>query len=60
MTQGTYSQSEYADSKILAIQGLNVFEDMFEYLNIPKNQIEHVKPRKSRKTKNKPIAMIAK
>lgn len=60
MTQGTYSQSEYADSKILAIRGLNVFEDMFEYLNIPKNQIEHVKPRKSRKTKNKPIAMIAK
>ncbi|RKV91353.1 MAG: hypothetical protein D8H92_15680 [Campylobacter sp.] len=60
MTQGTYSQSEYADSKILAIRGLNVFEDMFEYLNIPKNQIGHVKPRKSRKTKNKPIAMIAK
>ena len=60
MTQGTYSQSEYADSKILAIQGLNVFEDMFEYLNIPKNQIGHVKPRKPRKTKNKPIAMIAK
>lgn len=60
MTQGTYSQSEYADSKILAIRGLNVFEDIFEYLNIPKNQIGHVKPRKSRKTKNKPIAMIAK
>ena len=60
MTQGTYSQSEYADSKILAIRGLNVFEDMFEYLNIPKNQIGHVKPRKPRKTKNKPIAMIAK
>lgn len=60
MTQGTYSQSEYADSKILAIRGLNVFEDMFEYLNIPKNQIGHVKPRKSRKTKNKPIAMTAK
>jgi len=60
MTQGTYSQSEYADSKILAIRGLNVFEGMFEYLNIPKNQIGHVKPRKSRKTKNKPIAMIAK
>lgn len=36
MAQGTYSQSEYADSKILAIRGLNVFEDMFEYLNIPK------------------------
>lgn len=51
MTQGTYSQSEYADSKILAIRGLNVFEGMFEYLNIPKNQIGHVKPRKSRKTK---------
>jgi len=51
MTQGTYSQSEYADSKILAIRGLNVFEDMFEYLNIPKNQIGHVKPRKPRKTK---------
>ena len=60
MTQGTYSQSEYADPKILAIRGLNVFEDIFEYLNIPKNQIGHVKPRKSRKTKNKPIAMIAK
>ena len=60
MTQGTYSQSEYADSKILAIRGLNVFEDIFEYLNIPKNQIGHVKPRKSRKTKNKPIAMTAK
>ena len=60
MTQGTYSQSEYADPKKLAIRGLNVFEDIFEYLNIPKNQIGHVKPRKSRKTKNKPIAMIAK
>ena len=60
MTQGTYSQSEYADPKILAIRGLNVFEDIFEYLNIPKKQIGHVKPRKSRKTKNKPIAMIAK
>lgn len=60
MTHGTYSQSEYADSKILAIRGLNVFEDMFEYLNIPKNQIGHVKPRKSRKTKNKPIVMIVK
>ena len=60
MTQGTSSQSEYADPKILAIRGLNVFEDIFEYLNIPKNQIGHVKPRKSRKTKNKPIAMIAK
>ena len=60
MTQGTYSQSEYADPKILAIRGLNVFEDIFEYLNIPKNQIGHVKPRKSRKTKNKPIAMTAK
>jgi site-specific recombinase, phage integrase family len=60
MTQGTYSQSEYADSKILAIRGLNVFEDMFEYLNIPKNQIGHVKPRKSRKTKNNPIAMTVK
>lgn len=51
MTQGTYSQSEYADSKILAIRALNVFEGIFEYLNIPKNQIGHVKPRKSRKTK---------
>lgn len=51
MTQGTYSQSEYADSEILAIRGLNVFENIFKYLNIPKNQIGHVKPRKSRKTK---------
>ena len=60
MTQGTYAKSEYMDAKILAIQGLDAFEYIFEYLNIPKNQIGHVKPRKSRKTKNKPIAMTAK
>ena len=51
MTQGTYAKSEYMDAKILAIQGLKTFEDMFEYLNIPKNQIGHVKLRKPRKTK---------
>lgn len=60
MTHGTYAKSEYMDAKILAIQGLDAFENIFEYLSIPKNQIGHVKPRKSRKTKNKPIAMIAK
>ena len=59
MTQGTYAKSEYMDAKILAIQGLDAFKNIFEYLNIPKNQIGHVKPRKSRKTK-KPIAMTAK
>ena len=60
MTHGTYAKSEYMDAKILAIQGLGAFKNIFEYLNIPKNQIGYVKPRKSRKTKNKPIAMIAK
>ena len=59
MTHGTYAKSEYMDAKILAIQGLDTFENIFEYLSIPKNQIGHVKPRKSRKTK-KPIAMTAK
>jgi len=60
MTQGTYAKSEYMDAKILAIQGLDAFKNIFEYLNIPKNQIGHVKPRKSRKTKNNPIAMTVK
>ena len=59
MTHGTYAKSEYMDAKILAIRGLDAFENIFEYLNIPKNQIGHVKPRKSRKTK-KPTAMTAK
>ncbi|WP_148788632.1 tyrosine-type recombinase/integrase [Campylobacter concisus] len=59
MTHGTYAKSEYMDAKILAIRGLDAFENIFEYLNIPKNQIGHVKPRKSRKIK-KPIAMTAK
>lgn len=60
MTHGTYAKSEYMDAKILAIQGLDAFKNIFEYLNIPKNQIGHVKPRKSRKTKNNPIAMTVK
>lgn len=59
MMHGTYAKSEYMDAKILAIRGLDAFENIFEYLNIPKNQIGHVKPRKSRKIK-KPIAMTAK
>ena len=59
MTHGTYAKSEYMDAKILAIRGLDAFENIFEYLNIPKNQIGHVTPRKSRKIK-KPIAMTAK
>ena len=60
MTHGTYAKSEYMDAKILAIQGLDAFKNIFEYLNIPKNQIGHVKPKKSRKTKNNPIAMTVK
>ena len=56
MTHGTYAKSEYMDAKILAIRGLDAFENIFEYLNIPKNQIGHVKPRKTKK----PTAMTAK
>ena len=55
MTQGTYSQPEYVDSKILAIQGLDIFKNIFKYLELPEKQIRHIRVRrKTNKASIKP------